>query len=211
MRVQIEVVDLQTLPPERDVLTPAEQTFYETLRFPKRRTEWFGGRVALKRLVAAHEKIALNQVEILPAPEGKPTVTVVGKKWSGAFSITHSHGFAVAAISQSAKYLGIDLEKTAPRINAWKTDFFHPDELTGEGDEFLTALWTQKEAVVKLLGTGLSLKSFDVRCVNGHVQFYGRALEIYEQLGRPDIRLTTSARLPGFMFSVAVGREAVSF
>lgn len=211
MSIQIEVVDLTKLPPDREVLTQAEQAYYQTLRVPKRRTEWLGGRFALKKLIAAAEQIDLKKVEILPASEGKPAVRLGGKDWVGAFSITHSHGFAVAAISQKAPYLGIDLEKIEHRIDAWKTGFFHPDELTGEGDEFLTALWTQKEAVVKLLGTGLSLNSFDVRCVNGTVQFYGPALEIYERLGHPFITLQTSALLPGFMFTTAVGTISPQF
>ena len=205
MTLQIEVIDLTKLPSEQEVLTQAEQAYYQTLRVPKRRTEWLGGRFALKKLVATVEKVDLTHVEILPSPEGKPLVITNGEKWSGAFSITHSHGFAVAAISQTVAYLGIDLEKIEHRIEAWKTGFFHPDELTGAGDEFLTALWTQKEAVVKLLGTGLSINSFDVRCVNGSVQFYGPALEIYERLGSPKISLETSALFPGFMFTVAQG------
>ena len=121
------------------------------------------------------------------------------------FSITHSNGYAVAAIAPQAQYIGIDLEKIAPRINAWKTDFFHPTELTGEGDEFLTTLWTQKEAIVKLLGTGLAINSFEVRCVNGTPQFFGRALQIYQSLGSPAITLETRTLLEGFAFSVAVG------
>ena len=129
-----------------------------------------------------------------------------GKTYVGAFSITHSHGFAVAALDTQADYIGIDLEKIEHRIESWKTGFFHPDELTGSGDEFLTALWTQKEAVVKLLGTGLSINSFDVRCVNGQAQFYGPALEVFNGLGSPKITITTSALLPGFLFSVAVGK-----
>ena len=89
----------------------------------------------------------------------------------------------------------------------WKQDFFHPTELTDDSDEFLTKLWTQKEAVVKLLGTGLAINSFDVRCVEGKPQFFGRALQIYQSLGSPRITLTTlPTLLAGFQFSVALGK-----
>ena len=206
MSVQIKVVDLQTLPPCQEVLTQAEEAYYQTLRVPKRRTEWLGGRVALKRLIKVAEGVDFQAVEVLPSNDGKPALCVCGKPWRGAFSITHSRGFAVAAISKTADFLGIDLEKTEHRSDAWKTGFFHPDELTDTSDEFLTALWTQKEAVVKLLGTGLTLNSFDVRCVQGAVRFYGAAQEVYERLGAPQITLaTTSALLPGFQFSQALG------
>ena len=206
MAYQLEVVDLQTLPPATSVLSEREAAFFQTLKLPKRKTEWLGGRLALKRVVSAHVRLPIQAIEILPhAENGKPQLLIGGKRSMLPFSITHSNGYAVAAIAPQAQYIGIDLEKIAPRINAWKTDFFHPTELTGEGDEFLTTLWTQKEAIVKLLGTGLAINSFEVRCVNGTPQFFGRALQIYQSLGSPAITLETRTLLEGFAFSVAVG------
>lgn len=206
MAYQLEVVDLQTLPPATSVLSKREDAFFQTLKLPKRKTEWLGGRLALKRVVSKHTRMAIQTIEILPhAENGKPQLLIGGERSMLPFSITHSNGFAVGAIAPQAQYIGIDLEKIAPRINAWKQDFFHPTELTGEGDEFLTTLWTQKEAIVKLLGTGLAINSFEVRCVNGTPQFFGRALQIYQSLGSPAITLETRTLLEGFAFSVAVG------
>ena len=205
MTYQLEVIDLQNLPPALSVLSERENAFFQTLKLPKRKAEWLGGRLALKRLVSAHTHVPLNTVEVMPqAQSGKPQLLIGGERSLLAFSITHSHGYAVAAIAPEAHYIGIDLEKIAPRINAWKQDFFHPTELTEQSDEFLTMLWTQKEAVVKLLGTGLAINSFDVRCVNGTPQFFNRALQIYESLGSPAITLQTRPLLQGFAFSVAV-------
>ncbi len=205
MACQLEVVDLQNLPPATSVLSERENAFFQTLKLPKRKTEWLGSRIALKRLVSAYAHVPLPAVEVLPqAQSGKPQLLIAGKQSLLPFSITHSQGFAVAALAPQAKFLGIDLEKISPRMNVWKTDFFHPTELTGEGDAFLTRLWTQKEAVVKLLGTGLTLNSFDVRCINDTPQFFNRALQIYESLGSPAITLETRPLLDGFSFSVAV-------
>ncbi|MCQ2410641.1 MAG: 4'-phosphopantetheinyl transferase superfamily protein [Elusimicrobiaceae bacterium] len=207
MTYQLEQVDLTGLPPADGILSPREQAYYQTLRFPKRRTEWFGGRLALKRLVARTLVITdLSHVEVLPQPSGKPALIVAGKPVPLAYSLTHSNGFAVAGISAKTSFLGIDLEKIEHRIDAWKHDFFQQEELTGDSDEFLTALWTQKEALVKLLGVGLCLRSNEVCCVNGAARFSGRALEIYNQFGQPEITLETFALIPGFMFSVAVGK-----
>ena len=206
MAYQFEVVDLQTLPPATLVLSEREAAFFQTLKLPKRKTEWLGGRLALKRLISKYMCVPVQSIEILPQAEnGKPQLLIEGEHSRLPFSITHSNGFAVAAIAPQAHHIGIDLEKIAPRINAWKQDFFHPTELSGEGDEFLTTLWTQKEAVVKLLGTGLAINSFEVRCVNGTPQFFGRALQIYQSLGSPAITLETRPLLEGFAFSVAVG------
>ena len=205
MAYQLEVIDLQNLPPALSVLSQREYEFFKTLKLPKRQTEWLGGRLALKRLVSAHARLPIRSIEILPhAESGKPQLLIGGERSLLPFSITHSHGYAVAAIAPEHAYIGIDLEKIAPRINAWKTDFFHPTELTSDTDEFLTQLWTQKEAVVKLLGTGLAINSFDVRCINGTPHFFNRAQQIYESLGSPAITLETRPLVEGFAFSVAV-------
>lgn len=205
--VQLEIVNLDQLPPSDSVLSEREQLFLNMLKLPKRKTEWLGGRVALKKAISAIVRVSVKAVEVLPQENtGKPQVFIGGEKSALPFSITHSHGFAVAAVAPDDKYVGIDLEKIAPRISAWKQDFFHPSELTADSDEFLTALWTQKEAVVKLLGTGLAINSYDVRCVKGNVQFFNRALQIYQSLGSPKISLQTSTLISGFQFSVASGR-----
>ncbi len=205
MAYQQVVVDLTSLPPTQTVLNAAELAFYQTLKLPKRKTEWLGGRFALKQLLSAYLGRALTDFTVLvPGGIGKPTVLLDAQPLSIAFSLTHSNGYAVAAIAPHAKYLGIDLEKITPRMHAWKTDFFHPSELTREDDKFLTALWTQKEAVVKLLGSGLTLNSYDVRIINNTPHFLGRAQEIYAALGSPPITLQTCALIPGFIFSVAL-------
>ena len=204
--VKLEVTNLQQLPPADSVLSEREQAFFQTLKLPKRKTEWLGGRLALKKALSAVRGISFKEIEVLPQENsGKPSLFIRGEKSLLPFSTTHSNGFAVAAVAPEDKYIGIDLEKIAPRIRAWKTDFFHDTELTADSDEFLTALWTQKEAVVKLLGTGLAINSYDVRCVQGSVQFFNRALDIYQSLGSPQISLQTSALISGFQFSVAIG------
>ena len=207
MSAELKVVDLQQLPPGETFLSEREQAFYNTLRIPKRQKEWLGGRLALKTLLAAQSGAPLKEIEVLPqADGGKPQLVVRGENSILPFSITHSNGYAVAAVDGQARYIGIDLEKVTHRMDAWKKDFFHPSELLQESDEFLTALWTQKEAATKLLGTGLTIGSFDVRCIGGQVQFFNRALDIYNQLGSPKITLQTSALIPGFQFSIAVGK-----
>ena len=206
MSCQIKAVDLNRLPPADEILSQREAAFFQTLRFPKRRVEWLGGRFALKELVRGLTGAEYKGIEVLPQPtSGKPLLTVGGTNSPLAFSITHSRGWAAAAVSTEEPFLGIDLEKIEIRTDAWARDFFHPSELTAAGDAFLTALWTQKEALVKLLGTGLSLNSYEVRCIDGKPLFSGRARQVYEQLGSPAITLQTAERIPGFMFTLACG------
>lgn len=206
MTYRTEFVDLSGLPPADRILSARETAFYETLKFPKRRTEWLGGRFALKTLVCGLEGVSAARVEVLPREGGKPALLVDGKQSSLAFSITHSRGWAAAAVSRECRFLGVDLEKTERRIAAWAEDFFHPSERTSMDDAFLTALWTKKEAVSKLLGTGLSLNSFDLRFVGGKIEFYGPALEVYRAMGSPEITLETRPAPAGFVFSAAYAR-----
>ena len=42
MTYQLEVVDLQNLPPALSVLSERENAFFQTLKLPKRKTEWLG-------------------------------------------------------------------------------------------------------------------------------------------------------------------------
>ena len=150
MSCQIKAVDLNRLPPADEILSQQEAAFFQTLRFPKRRVEWLGGRFALKELVRACSGISYREIEVLPHPSGKPVLRVKGEESPLAFSIT-------------------------------------------------------KEAVVKVLGTGLSLNSYDVRCINGQVSFFGAALAAYTRLGSPALTLQTDERLAGFMFTLAHG------
>lgn len=77
------------------------------------------------------------------------------------FSLSHSRGYAAAAISDSSR-VGIDLEaaEISPEKAAKLAErFFSADEkreLVANPDSFLR-LWTKKEAYAKMLGTPLSV------------------------------------------------------
>lgn len=204
MPFELNIIDLASLPPAEGFLSEREQALFKAFKFPKRQTEWAGGRLALKRSVGKVLGITdLKTIEVLPHASGKPEVWIEGGSAPLAHSITHGNGFAAAAADNGVRLLGIDLEKVQPRIAGWAETFFHPSELAGADDTFLTRLWTQKEALVKLLGTGLSVNSFDVRVVNGVPQFYGQALAVYKALGAPQITLQTFPAPNGFVLSAA--------
>lgn len=78
MSCQLKVVDLNCLPPAEEILGAKESAFFKTLRFPKRRTEWLGGRLALKDLVQQATGAAKKEIEILPQTSGKPLLFVGG-------------------------------------------------------------------------------------------------------------------------------------
>lgn len=232
MPYKTQFIKISDLPPADSFLSASESAYLQTLKAAKRKGDWLGGRFALKLLLARESGLlpvcslpkegecvapemsaaalgVLKNIDVVKLPSGAPQVFIGSVPDARSVSISHSNGWAVAAVSEPHTFLGIDLEQITHRIDAWAQDFFHPDELAaGQGDEFLTGLWTKKEAIVKLLGQGLALNSFDVREVNGQVQLFGRAQEVYEQIGKPAITLITKPVLQGFMFSVALGTRA---
>ncbi len=78
-----------------------------------------------------------------------------------SFSLSHSKGFAAAAIAEANLGLDIEVIEKRTRLDRIADRFFDPTELRlfiesgGEPSEFFR-LWTKKEAEAKLLGTGLS-------------------------------------------------------
>lgn len=167
-RVQAAETAYQALPgAERALLGPRA-----TL---KRRAEFAAGRsaarAALIRLLGSSARSCL----VLRAVHGEtahPIATSVTGGDPPAFvSITHASGFAVA-IAGTAR-LGVDLVEVEPLGRAFREEAFSAGEVAAwetftdrpGGDLAACAAFAAKEAVVKLLGTGLSIPLPSVRAV----------------------------------------------
>lgn len=228
MYYQTQFVELKNLPPADCFLSAAESEYLLTLKAAKRKTDWLGGRFALKVLLARIHGLVLcelplaaqtdfldislltgrsfdilQQIETLKLPSGAPQAFVNGVLEARHISITHSNGVAVAACAAEGFFLGIDLEKIEPRSAAWADTFFTDAERLDSSDSQLTRVWTQKEAVVKLLGTGLSLSTQEIELGGGKVVLLGRAEQVWKELNCPEIKLDSRLVLDGFMFTVA--------
>jgi acyl transferase domain-containing protein/phosphopantetheinyl transferase len=156
----------------RRFLGERERADYER-KGPRQQRAWLNGRIAAKDAVRHHlftraraergarvERDSLFPVEITieNEPSGRPVVR-------GAFegdlrvSIAHKGDVAVALVAEG-KDVGIDLERIEARPISFADLSFTPDELRLVGanddrDEWLTRLWTAKEAVGKARGVGL--------------------------------------------------------
>ncbi|BBB93464.1 MAG TPA: 4'-phosphopantetheinyl transferase superfamily protein [Methylomusa anaerophila] len=140
-----------------------ERNYYNTLKFEKRSRSYLIGRFAAKQAVAAltgEEK--LTDIVIQSGVFTHPIV--ISNKQNIQVSITHCEDYGAALAFPEAHPMGIDLE----RIDPCKRDV-----LTGQNTEFeatrivplvaaaasydagLTLLWTAKEALSKILKTGL--------------------------------------------------------
>lgn len=227
MNYKTQFVKIKDLPPPDSFLSVSESAYLQTLRSDKRKGDWLGGRFALKVLLARESgflpmcslpnaadinaKIemsaaalsVLKQIDVVKLPSGAPQVFVGAVPDARSVSISHSHGWAVAAMSAPQTFLGIDLEKIETRSRLWAEEFFVEEERGNGTDEHLTKVWTQKEAVVKLLGRGLSLNTREMILSEDKVQLLGRALEIWNGLQQPQIILNSTRFDNDFIFTTA--------
>ena len=129
------------------------------------------GRAMLRQLLAGYLNVSPQAIAFRYNPQGKPSIALPAS--SGLqFNLAHSSSMAVCAVTASSQ-VGIDLE----RINARRdfegvaARFFNEAEtcVLRKLPEARRALafyriWTQKEAYVKALGSGIAsqIQHFDV-------------------------------------------------
>lgn len=154
------------LPPGDAWLRPQERAALSRLRAPRRRRDFRLGRFAARAALALLEERGETEppFEVRPGPGGAPVALRNGLPLAVTLSITHSNGWAAAAVQRGRGPLGCDLEGVEPRSAAFVSDYFTPSEqgfvAAGIGLERglrATLVWSAKEAVMKALGQGLRL------------------------------------------------------
>jgi 4'-phosphopantetheinyl transferase len=154
----------------------AEETLrLNSLRFPKRRTDWRLGRWTAKHAVAAclnlpRDPYALANIEIRAASSGAPEASSPGQPTPVTISLSHRAGTALCAVAPRGISLGCDLEVIEPRSDAFVADYFTErehaliEQTSVEARPLLLALlWSAKESALKALRVGLR---FDTRCMD---------------------------------------------
>jgi 4'-phosphopantetheinyl transferase len=139
--------------PSFDLLSESERERAEKFRSEPARTAFATGRAGLRQAAAIYSGIDPRDLVISQKPEGKPFFENLDLH----FNLSHSDGEIVAAFSEAP--VGIDIESPGRSrdFHGIARRFFHPDEaalISGESD-FLR-VWTAKEAMLKLAGTGLA-------------------------------------------------------
>lgn len=181
--------------PDLALLTFAERTRHAGLRLPKRRADWLLGRVTAKAVVAKAlaeafpGDWALGAIEIA-SDHGKPYARLApevgsvagfapGERLPVSVSISHAEGHALCAATTTGRAgdathraLGIDLGFLEPRSPAFVETFFtgHErrevrDTAPCERDVCANLIWCAKEAVLKVLGVGLTVDTRELTCL----------------------------------------------
>ena len=144
----------------------------------KRRTDRIAGRSAMYRLLR-HEELNLT---VEQEPSGRPFL----KDSEMGISISHCNEIGWAALNRVG-LIGLDVEHISSRSPAFLKHWFTESEqnLTGDSPLAQTVVWTCKEAVSKLLGSGFSIhpQSFEVTSIDtlqssALVTLHGEALAL---------------------------------
>ena len=202
MGYKLKIVELDKLPAAEDFLTERELKTYNDFKVEKRRREWLGGRYALKSIASGLVIFDMKHMEIRTKQSGQPSLMVPGGLHLPV-SITHSGEFAAAAIAVCGMGIGIDIESVEPRSPAWAQMSFAKEEISSWAPVFLTELWAKKEAVLKFLGVGLSYDTKDIRFINGKLQFFGKALDLWAKLGSPNVQIDVKDLDGGYKLAIA--------
>jgi 4'-phosphopantetheinyl transferase len=193
--VKLHFLETAGLSPD-GALSEKEAAQYAAFIMEKRRSEWLAGRLAAKTLLAESGGIPLSGYEVASDLLGRPSCG------GQLISISHSNGWAVAAIKPGSSFLGIDLEKIEQRHPAWYRDYFHTSELPEPDPSEGTRLWAIKEALMKALGLGLMADPLDIRA-DSAIKLAGKTLERYKELGSPPFSVETRRFPEGFWTAVA--------
>lgn len=153
------------------LLSSDERVRANRLRFPALRRRFVAGRAAQRRILADYLDADPGGLRFRYGPFGKPCLESAWAKGI-AFNATHSGSAMLVAIGR-CKEIGVDLEKirSEPTFVGLVARYFSDREqriLESLPRQRLAAaffsIWTQKEALMKAMGSGLSmpLHSFDV-------------------------------------------------
>jgi 4'-phosphopantetheinyl transferase len=128
-------------------------------------------------------------VEISSDAQGAPLCSAPE---APSFSISHCAAGGLCAVGLGGRRVGADWELVAPRSRDLARLFARPGELAPGADDLAqTRLWALKEAVLKLLGLGLTVAPRDVEGAP-ELKLHGRALRRWQELGSPPLRQAVS-------------------
>lgn len=156
-------------------LTADEMVVARRYVFAQHRDRFIVARANLRRILAAYLSQQPRELRFCYGPYGKPELMAPELAHKIAFNLSHSGNWALVAIAAGFR-VGIDIEQVRPDLATLQAieQQFSPRErsvIAGVPAEWRTAAlfkgWTSKEAYIKGLGGGLSVRlaEFDV-CVD---------------------------------------------
>ena len=187
---------------EQELLGSDELTRANNFFFQRDRNRFIKDRINLKKILSQYVRSNPKDMDVSIKENGKPYL----KNSKIEFNISHSEDLSVYAVSKNE--IGVDIEKIReiPNIEGIVKYFFTEKEAGqvkfSEGKQrnrIFLKIWTQKEAVGKMLGIGLghldeNNSKYYVEDISPH-NYYVGALAI----GRMNLKLLMGANFNLFV------------
>jgi len=148
------------------VLSPDERARAARFRYEQHRRRYVVGRAQLRSILARYTREDAVRISFSYGEHGKPALRSSGAGDGIRFNMSRSIAVGVVAV-QLDDDVGIDIERVRPFPNGLEIamKLFTSDEQrvlqslpAAERDAAFFRYWTRKEAVVKSIGLGLSLR-----------------------------------------------------
>jgi 4'-phosphopantetheinyl transferase len=171
-------LDSATLQRLEDTLAEDERVRAGRFIFERDRNAFVAARGILRNLLGRYLDSALQSVEFVYGPRGKPAISNQRQsRHPICFNLSHAHGIALIGIGR-AREIGVDVELIRPEFAGEEIAkrYFSPSEVEELGSlpaelraEGFFLCWTRKEAYIKAKGDGLHipLESFAVSLTPG--------------------------------------------
>ena len=164
-RAEVWVGSLDGLAPSTDFLDEVERQRAKAFRHEQDRRRFIAGRTYLRWLLGRYLNIQPSAVQIAANEWGKPRLATTPERLF--FNLSHSQDL-VAFVFSGDFPVGIDVEVPrdglAADVDGLARQFLHPAERAfldalPEADRIdgFLRIWTRKEALLKLVGSGLSV------------------------------------------------------
>ena len=158
-------------------LTEEELVRADRFHFQRHRRRFIAARGLLRTILGRYVKKEPRQLRFSYGPRGKPELSGHSGDSRLEFNVSHSHNLALYAITHGRE-IGVDVERIRPNLAGEKIAerFFSPREaaalrrLPAEiQQEAFFACWTRKEAYLKAIGEGITLRldQFEVSVTPG--------------------------------------------
>ena len=162
IELEVRLFDLELCSGETSLVNPAEIEHANRFVRDSDRTHFIARRSLLRSLLSERSGLAPEMIELDSAERGKPSLPKTNPL---RFNASRSDRWFAVVLSESIIEPGIDIEvlRELPDAASLSRRILSPEETRALGDgiihdsETFLRFWTRKEAVLKSLGTGLSI------------------------------------------------------
>ena len=171
--VSVWEIDLDALAQESvdtAVFSPFERERLNRLRFERDRRRYLAAHWGMRLALAIELDRSPQDIHLGCSAEGKPFLEPSTHRRPVEFSLSHSEGAAVLAVSRTGP-VGIDIERRRPMpdVDALARAHLTMNEYqrwsnapSAERAASFLAFWTRKEAALKAIGSGLVIEPSQV-------------------------------------------------